>query len=130
MPGKHTAKQKRQAKHVAASERARGMSPKRAESVGWATVNKQKKTRKSFDVISLDEAHARLRKDMGGGGGEVKPQVSATPFNRRRAPKETVRMKPITNAEAAANLRAGKFHEKSLTLGLTQLARALRKARR
>lgn len=47
MPGKHSAKQKRQAKHVAASERKRGMDPKRAESIGWATVN----ARKGGDVI-------------------------------------------------------------------------------
>ena len=43
MPGRHTAKQKRQAKHVAASERRRGVSPKRALRIGWATVNKRKR---------------------------------------------------------------------------------------
>lgn len=123
MPGYHSKKQKRQAKHVAASERKRGMSPKEAESIGWATVNKNK-AKKSFEVISLDEAY--LQKDM----TEVKPQVSATPFNRRRAPKETIKMKPITNEEAVANLKQGKFHEKSLTISLHQLARALRKAHR
>src|SRR5271169_2368538 len=42
MPGRHSAKQKRQARHVAASERAQGKSPKEAESIGWATVNKKK----------------------------------------------------------------------------------------
>lgn len=44
MPGsgsRFTAKQDRQAKHVAASERARGVSPKKARSIGYATVNKQ-----------------------------------------------------------------------------------------
>lgn len=46
MPGRHSAKEKRQAKHVAASERERGMDPKEAESVGWATVNKQKKKKR------------------------------------------------------------------------------------
>jgi hypothetical protein len=45
MPGRHTAKQKRMAAHVAASERRRGLSVKRARSIGWATVNKRKKGR-------------------------------------------------------------------------------------
>jgi hypothetical protein len=43
MPGYHTPKQKRQAAHIAASERKRGVAPKRAKSIGWATVNKTKK---------------------------------------------------------------------------------------
>lgn len=46
MPGKKrrfTPKQDRQAKHVADSERARGMSPEEAKRVGYATVNKNKK---------------------------------------------------------------------------------------
>lgn len=39
MPGKRfTKKEDRQAAHVAASERARGMSAKEARSVGYATV--------------------------------------------------------------------------------------------
>lgn len=46
MPGHHTSKQKRQAKHVADSERRRGKDPKEAERIGWATVN----ARKSFQV--------------------------------------------------------------------------------
>lgn len=47
MPGFHTAKQKRQAKHIAASERRRGVSSKRATSIGWATVNKRKKRKRA-----------------------------------------------------------------------------------
>lgn len=41
MPGKShrfSAKEDRQASHVAASERSRGMSPREAKSVGYATV--------------------------------------------------------------------------------------------
>lgn len=45
MPGRHTQKEKRQAKHVAVSERRRGVSAKRATSIGWATVNKRRKKR-------------------------------------------------------------------------------------
>lgn len=42
MPGKHTPAEKRQAEHVADSERARGVPPDKAKSIGWATVNKEK----------------------------------------------------------------------------------------
>lgn len=45
MPGRgsrFSAKEDRQAQHVADSERARGVSPARAKSIGYATVNKQK----------------------------------------------------------------------------------------
>jgi hypothetical protein len=41
-----TPKQDRQAKHVADSMRKEGMSAKKAMSVGYATVNKQKSKRK------------------------------------------------------------------------------------
>lgn len=52
MPGKghkFTPKQDRQAEHIAASERSRGMSAKEAKSVGYATVvkNKSSSTRKT-----------------------------------------------------------------------------------
>jgi hypothetical protein len=49
MPGKKrrfSAKQDRQAKHVAASMRKRGMSSKKARSIGYATVNKNKKRKR------------------------------------------------------------------------------------
>jgi len=49
MPGKgrrFTAKQDREAKHVADSERAQGMSAKEAKSVGYATVNKNRAKKK------------------------------------------------------------------------------------
>ena len=48
MPGKSrfSAKQDRQAAHVAASERARGRSAKEAQSVGYATGQAQKPKRK------------------------------------------------------------------------------------
>ena len=45
MPGsgsRFTAKQDRQAKHVAASERKKGVSAAKARSIGYATVNAQK----------------------------------------------------------------------------------------
>lgn len=38
-------KEDRQAEHIAASERKKGMSPKKAKSIGYATVNKHKGAR-------------------------------------------------------------------------------------
>jgi len=37
----HTSKQKRQAQHIEEGAKKRGMTSKRAEQIGWATVNKQ-----------------------------------------------------------------------------------------
>lgn len=192
MPGHHDAKQKRQAKHVADSERKRGMSPKRAESVGWATVNKKsvkkgsslahvqnqlssassvvsrtptskpktpsglshvqrqldnassvvgkskKKSRlmkddgavtmpsagggalmgKAMQIVSLDEYY-RLVKGPGGLPGAPKPAPApgapAAPTQKfPRKMKPTVKMKPISDEEAMANLKQGKHFEKKL----------------
>jgi hypothetical protein len=38
---KYTAKQKRKAEHIEDSYEERGMPHKKAESIAWATVNKQ-----------------------------------------------------------------------------------------
>lgn len=49
MPGpgsRFTAKQDRQAKHIAASERKAGKSAKAAKSIGYATVVKRSKGKK------------------------------------------------------------------------------------
>jgi hypothetical protein len=49
MPGKKsrfTTKEDRQAGHIAASERKRGVPAKRAKSIGYAVVVKQKSRRK------------------------------------------------------------------------------------
>lgn len=50
MPGsghRFTTKQDRQAKHIAASEEKKGMPAKKAKSVGYATVNKNKSAKKA-----------------------------------------------------------------------------------
>jgi hypothetical protein len=39
-----TEKEERQAKHIASSEKKRGKSPKAAKRIGYATVNKNKKS--------------------------------------------------------------------------------------
>ena len=41
-----SAKEDRQASHIADSEKKRGMSAKEAKSVGYATVNKHKKKKR------------------------------------------------------------------------------------
>lgn len=49
MPGKKhrfTEKQDRMAKHIMESEEKRGMSPQKAKSVGYVTVNARKSKRK------------------------------------------------------------------------------------
>jgi hypothetical protein len=46
MPGKHSAKQKRQAKHIISGYKKKGMSKKAAASIAWATVNSKKKKKK------------------------------------------------------------------------------------
>lgn len=49
MPGRghrFTTKQDRQAKHIAASERRRGVGGRKARSIGYATVNKQNRRKK------------------------------------------------------------------------------------
>ena len=49
MPGqgkKFSVKQDRQAKHIATSEKKKGMSAKKAKSIGFATVNKMKGKKK------------------------------------------------------------------------------------
>jgi hypothetical protein len=70
MPGgkaKFTKKQDRQAKHVADSEKEKGMDPKKAKRVGYATVNKQKSKRKvsarrkANQKKSDDDANRRKR---------------------------------------------------------------------
>ena len=57
----HTAIEKRQAKHIAASERARGVTKKRAKSIAWATVNKQRK-RKVRAMPAKGKVPPHLRK--------------------------------------------------------------------
>lgn len=39
---KHSAKDKRQAEHIEESEKKSGKSEEEAESIAWATVNKEK----------------------------------------------------------------------------------------
>ena len=43
MPGRHTSKEKRKARHIEDSYEKKGVSHSEAESRAWATVNKQDK---------------------------------------------------------------------------------------
>jgi hypothetical protein len=110
MPGRHTPKQKRQAKHVADSERRRGEDPGDAERIGWATVN----ARKGFQLLSIDDYYDLVAKADARGAPRPlltpsspppsvsdvasRPEVKKYP----RKEKPTVRMKPISDAEAVA----------------------------
>jgi hypothetical protein len=176
MPGKHSATEKRQAAHVAESERKRGMSAEDAESIGWATVNSRRKGKhaKKADslahvqgqfataqsvvkpggaskkvkpevahvnrqlatatsikgvipdrdtgrgVMAMSKKKPKLKKELPAGeaypamgkADEARSNVASSPAPARaprvRGDKPTIKMKPITNEEAAANLRAGK----------------------
>ena len=46
MPGFHTKKQKRQAKHIISSCKKRGKGLKACQRMAWATVNKNKNKRR------------------------------------------------------------------------------------
>ena len=45
MPGQHTAKQERQAKHIEQGYENKGVSKQEAEHRAWATVNKESKSK-------------------------------------------------------------------------------------
>lgn len=101
MPGRHTAKQKRQAKHIAESERKRGVDPKRAESIGWATVNKQKKMKKGpfDDYVSVrpPSISGGERRDSYHETVKV-PDVLKPPRTQSQAPRTEGGFNPRTKA--------------------------------
>ncbi len=55
-----TKKQDRQAMHVAASMKKKGMSAEKAKSVGYATVNKQKGKKKGKKKVTFESMHKRM----------------------------------------------------------------------
>lgn len=101
-----------------------GLSQKRG-TASWRNVNVHDKpastapkklpgddapAKKSFEVVSISDYHSEMVK-----AGEA-PAPGAQPAPKRfpRGDKPTIKMKPISDGEAMANLKAGKFHEKSL----------------
>lgn len=109
MPGRHTSKQKRQAEHVADSERRRGKDPGEAERIGWATAN----VKKGYQLLSIDDCYALMKADARGAARPLltpsspPPSVSdvaSRPAVKKypRKEKPTVRMKPISDEEAVA----------------------------
>lgn len=152
MPGRHSAKERRQARHVIDSERKRGVSEEEAKRIGWSTVNKQRKMKMKKDMQEYapgasiitapppppppppptsKSAKSKLKKELPSGeaypamgkADDSSSPMAAAPVMRRRPEKPTIKMKPISNAEAAANLRAGKFYEKSFKiLTVTEMA--------
>lgn len=58
---KFTKKQDRQAMHIADSEMAKGMGEKQAKSVGYATVNKNKKAKgRKFNSKKYENTRKKL----------------------------------------------------------------------
>jgi hypothetical protein len=95
-PGKHTKKQRRQAMHIAASERKRGVSPRRALEIGWATVTKQRKQSrtKGRKRMAMPPALARWHRQHGHHKhkhhGGHKRKSSSTAMVRYTKPSVTV----------------------------------------
>lgn len=54
----YTDKQQRKAEHISEGYREKGMSEKRAEAIGWATVNKQDGGAKGKGRSSKDRSEA------------------------------------------------------------------------
>jgi hypothetical protein len=81
----------------------------------------KKKSMKSIRVMSIDEAYAVMKAD--GAPTAVTPGAPAAPAPKKfpRKEKPTVKMKPISDGEAMANLKAGKHltggYEKALATG-------------
>lgn len=76
------------------------------------------KVGKAFEVVTLDEfiAMRKAKPDEGGGMAVHSPVAPAAPKKFPRRQKPTVKMKPITDEEAMANLRAGKYIEKHVAV--------------
>jgi len=70
----HTDKEIRQEKHIEDSEKKAGKSAKEAESIGWATVNKQKKSA-GFEVKEVPKPD---------------PQGHANDMDERKAPMNAI----------------------------------------
>lgn len=68
---------------------------------------------KGMQVLSLDEYYEHVKKAAGGPPAPAGPSPGA-PKRFPRKEKPTVKMKPVSDQEAMANLKAGKWHEKSL----------------
>ena len=73
---KYTSKQKRQAQHIEQGSRKRGISPKAAARIAWATVNKETHGgKKSGSGRGTEEDHSPSRKGgrLGGATSAKRP---------------------------------------------------------
>ena len=98
----HTDKEIRQQKHIQESEEKSGKSKDEAESIGWATVNKQKHEASSKDILKKVLAYG-VQVGPGSGGNynmglpinSVSPGYRPTQSNRNnQAPKKKVNPSP------------------------------------
>jgi hypothetical protein len=105
---KYTAKQKRQARHIAASAKQRGASTKRAAQIGYATVNKQDhggKKAGSGRGKARNEASSRAGGKASHGGGRSLKTGSRTRHKTASHRKATASKR---GGSRAAHARAGR----------------------
>lgn len=88
MPKKHrySAKEHRQVEHIKKSEEARGMSPGEAESVGYATVNKQNPGKHRFTEKEDRQAEHIMESEEAAGKSETEAKrIAYATVNKRRS---------------------------------------------
>lgn len=117
MPGKHSAKERRQAMHIAASERARGVTPSRALQIGWASVNsKHKSNSKEKRKMAMPPALARYWAKHGRtGSGRKRSGSRSTALVRSGSRSITIRTAPAKPAKRGHGGRR-RHHSTSGTL--------------
>lgn len=104
----HSPREKRQAMHIAASERARGISARDALRIGWATVNKlrAKRTRKGKRKMAMPKALAHYWRTHG--RGKRRKSSSRSIVVRRSAPVvKVVRVGGATHHKKRHHRRSG-----------------------
>lgn len=88
MPKKHrySAKEHRQVEHIKESEEARGMSSDEAESVGYATVNKQNPGKHRFTEKEDRQAEHIMESEEASGKSEAEAKrIAYATVNKRRS---------------------------------------------
>jgi len=83
---RYSAKEHRQVEHTKESEQARGMSPDEAESVGYATVNKQNPGKHRFTAKEDRQAEHIMESEEASGKSEAQAKrIAYATVNKRRS---------------------------------------------
>jgi len=88
MPKKHqySDKEHRQVDHIKESEEARGVSPEEAESIGYATVNKQNPGKHRFTAKQDRQAEHIMESEEARGKSETAAKrIAYATVNKRRS---------------------------------------------